>query len=418
LVTASIDGLKLDDLRWEKTTSYNLGANLGLLNNMVEVEFDYYHKSTNDLLMKSVRIPSTTGYASVSYANVGRMNNDGWELNVNGRRFLKIGKFSMDVGFNIAQNYNEIKEMDQRVLDAINSEWSATTRPTNRSTTGYLNRVQIGNPLGSIYGFKYKGVFQYSYDYLENYQKEHNLNAADYEAWINGEIASGKTFPIVLGSDGKVLMTSQGHPQHLVYNYDGNTSTYTFQGGDAIYEDINNDGQINALDIVYLGNSMPKVQGGFNFTFRYGRWSLKTRFAYRFGSKVVNLARLNLEEMFNTYNQCATVNYRWRKDGDETPIPRAMYNSGYNFQASDRYVESGSFVRFNNLQLSYSFDKKLIKKWGLNSLQLYLSANNLYCWTRYSGTDPEISVAGWGMAVDDSQTPRSKSFTASINIGF
>jgi hypothetical protein len=151
LVTASIDGLKLDDLRWEKTTSYNLGANLGLLNNMVEVEFDYYHKSTNDLLMKSVRIPSTTGYASVSYANVGRMNNDGWELNVNGRRFLKIGKCSMDVGFNIAQNYNEIKEMDQRVLDAINSEWSATTRPTNRSTTGYLNRVQIGNPLGSIY---------------------------------------------------------------------------------------------------------------------------------------------------------------------------------------------------------------------------------------------------------------------------
>jgi len=418
LVTASIDGLKLDDLRWEKTTSYNLGANLGLLNNMVEVEFDYYHKSTNDLLMKSVRIPSTTGYASVSYANVGRMNNDGWELNVNGRRFLKIGKFSMDVGFNIAQNYNEIKEMDQRVLDAINSEWSATTRPTNRSTTGYLNRVQIGNPLGSIYGFKYKGVFQYSYDYLENYQKEHNLNAVDYEAWINSEIATGKTFPIVLGSDGKVLMTSQGHPQHLVYNYDGNTSTYTFQGGDAIYEDINNDGQINALDIVYLGNSMPKVQGGFNFTFRYGRWSLKTRFAYRFGSKVVNLARLNLEEMFNTYNQCATVNYRWRKDGDETPIPRAMYNSGYNFQASDRYVESGSFVRFNNLQLSYSFDKKLIKKWGLNSLQLYLSANNLYCWTRYSGTDPEISVAGWGMAVDDSQTPRSKSFTASINIGF
>lgn len=418
LTTASIDGLKLDDLRWEKTTSYNLGANFGFLNDMLEVEFDYYHKETKDLLMSSVRIPSTTGYSKVSYANVGQMNNDGWEMNINGRRFIKIGKFSMDAGINVAQNFNEIKEMDQRVLDAINSEWSATTRPTNKNTTGYLNRVQVGNALGSIYGFRYKGVYQYSYDYLENYQKEHNLNATEYEAWINSELASGKTFPIVLGSDGKVLMTSQGHPQHLVYNYDGNSATYTFQGGDAMYEDINNDGQINALDIVYLGNSQPKVQGGFNFSFRYGRWSLKTRFAYRFGNKVVNLARLNLQEMFNTYNQCATVNYRWRKDGDITPMPRAMYNSGYNFQASDRYVENGSFVRFNNLQLAYTFDKKLIKKWGLNQLQLYLSVNNLYCWTKYSGTDPEISTSGWGLAVDDSQTPRSKSFTASINIGF
>lgn len=418
LTTASIDGLKLDDLRWEKTTSYNLGANFGFLNDMLEVEFDYYHKETKDLLMSSVRIPSTTGYSKVSYANVGQMNNDGWEMNINGRRFIKIGKFSMDAGINVAQNFNEIKEMDQRVLDAINSEWSATTRPTNKNTTGYLNRVQVGNALGSIYGFRYKGVYQYSYDYLENYQKEHNLNATEYEAWINSELVSGKTFPIVLGSDGKVLMTSQGHPQHLVYNYDGNSATYTFQGGDAMYEDINNDGQINALDIVYLGNSQPKVQGGFNFSFRYGRWSLKTRFAYRFGNKVINLARLNLQEMFNTYNQCATVNYRWRKDGDITPMPRAMYNSGYNFQASDRYVENGSFVRFNNLQLAYTFDKKLIKKWGLNQLQLYLSVNNLYCWTKYSGTDPEISTSGWGLAVDDSQTPRSKSFTASINIGF
>ncbi|MBQ1581785.1 MAG: TonB-dependent receptor, partial [Prevotella sp.] len=323
LTTAEIDGLKLDDLRWETTTSYNLGANFGFLNDMLEVEFDYYHKETKDLLMRNVRIPSTTGYAQVAYSNVGQMNNDGWEMNINGRRFIKIGKFSMDAGFNIAQNFNEIKEMDKRVLDAINSEWIATTRPSSKSTTGYLNRVQVGNALGSIYGFRYKGVFQYSYDYLENYQKEHNLNAADYEAWINSELASGKTFPIVLGSDGKVLMTSQGHPQHLVYNYDGNSSTYTFQGGDAMYEDINNDGQINALDIVYLGNSQPKVQGGFNFTFRYGKWSLKTRFAYRFGNKVINLARLNLQEMFNTYNQCSTVNYRWRKDGDITPMPRA-----------------------------------------------------------------------------------------------
>ena len=95
-----------------------------------------------------------------------------------------------------------------------------------------------------------------------------------------------------------------------------------------------------------------------------------------------------------------------------------MYNAGYNYQASDRFVENGSFIRFNNLQLAYNFDKKVIKKLGLNQLQAYLSVNNLYCWTKYSGTDPEVSVSGWGVAVDDSQTPRAKSFTVTLNVGF
>ena len=99
-------------------------------------------------------------------------------------------------------------------------------------------------------------------------------------------------------------------------------------------------------------------------------------------------------------------------------MPRALYNTGYNWLGSDRYVEDGSFVRFQNLQLSYDFPKKKLKSLGISTLQLYLSVNNLYCWTKYSGTDPEISIGSWGVATDNSQTPRSKQFTASINIGF
>lgn len=414
--TASIDGLKLDDLRWEKTTSVNLGFNLGFLNDKIEVDFDWYHKNTQDLLQKTVSIPSTTGYASVAYANVGAMTNDGWEMNINARDFIKVGKFSVSAGINFAQNYNEISEMDRRVLDAVNSEWSASARGA------YLNRIQVGNALGSIYGFRYRGVYQYSYEYLVNYQKENKLSGAAYENWINEQLAAGRTFPIAVGSNGKVIMTSNNEPQHLVYNYTAGSSTYTFQGGDAMYEDINHDGQINALDIVYLGNSLPKIQGGFNINLRYGKWSLRTRFAYRFGNKVVNAARMALQQMSTTRNQTAAVNYRWRKDGDVTPMPRALYvdgsNAAYNYQGSSRYVEDGSFVRFNNLQVAYNFDKKKIKKWGLNNLQLYLSVNNLWLWTKYSGTDPEVSTGGWGVATDNSQTPRAKSFTASINIGF
>ena len=412
----TLDGLKLDDLRWEKTTSYNLGFNLNLLNNQIEIDFDYYHKETKDLLMANVSIPSMAGYGAVSWMNVGRMDNDGWEANINAKGIVKAGKFQLDASLNIAQNSNLLKEMDDRVLDAINGDWTATSRGS------YVNRVQLNNSLGSIYGFRYKGVFQYSYDYLENLQKENGWDAATYEAEINQRLAAGQTFPIARNADGTVLMDNQGHPQRLVYNYVSNngsaSTTYTYQGGDAIYEDVNHDGQINALDIVYLGNSLPKVNGGFNLTFKYGQWSLKTRFMYRFGNKVVNFARMNLERMYDTNNQCATVNYRWRKDGDVTPIPRAMYNSAYNYQGSDRFVENGGFVRFQNLQLAYNFTKKQIKSLGLNQLQIYGSLNNLFLWTKYSGVDPEVSPKGYGVASDNSQTPRSKQFTVTLNIGF
>ncbi len=410
---AVLDGLKLDDLRWEKTTSYNLGFNLGLFDNMFEIDFDYYHKDTRDLLMERVNIPSFTGYAQLSYANVGRMTNDGWELNFNAKRFVKIGKFSMDLGFNIAQNSNLLKEMDESCLQSINgTTWDGSKRGT------YPVRVQLDNPLGSIYGFRYQGTYQYTYDYLQNYRREHNLSAAAYENWINEFLAAGHTAPVAVDKDGRVIMLNTGEPQRMVYDYADGSERYRFQGGDAKYEDINHDGQINALDVVYLGNSLPKVNGGFNITLRYGNWSIKGRFNYRFGNKVVNLARMSLENMYGTNNQSATVNYRWRKDGDVTPMPRAMYGAGYNYQNSDRYVEDGGFVRFQNLQIAYNFPKKLIKGWGLNNLQAYASMNNLFVWTKYSGIDPEVSARGYNPALDDSKTPRSKQFTLTLNVGF
>ena len=409
---ATLDGLKLDDLRWEKTTGYNLAVDLGFLDGRIDMQVEYYYKNTTDLL-QGINIPSFTGYSSIAYANVGRMTNEGWELNFNAKKFIKIGKFSADFGLNIAQNTNLLREMDASVLESINgTTWDATARAS------YPIRVQLNNSLGSIYGFRYKGVYQYTYDYLENYQKENNLSREQYENWLNEFIASGKTAPIAIGSDGKVLMTNTGEPQRMVYDYSDGSPRYKFQGGDAIYEDINHDGQLNALDIVYLGNSLPKVNGGFNLTLRYGPWSVKGRFNYRFGNKVINLARMSLEQMYGTNNQSATVNYRWRKDGDVTPMPRALYNSGWNFQASDRYVEDGGFVRFQNLQVAYNFDRKWIKSMGLSNLQAYASINNLYVWTKYSGTDPEISASGYYPARDQAKTPRSKQFTVTLNVGF
>ena len=400
----TMSGMKLDDLRPQKKIGLNLGFNLGLLDDMFEFDLNLYKENIKDLIMQRLPIPTSATWntsTTLSFGNVGEMENKGWELSVTANRFIKVKKFSVSASVNLAQNINKLLEMDQRVLDNLNSQpsWS------NRGSRSILSRVVVGDPLCSIYGFQSLGVFQYTYDYLTNYntkQLQLQQQAAargetydwNYEAWINEQLAAGKTFPVATDEEGKVIMTNTGVPKHLTYYY-GDTE-YEFRGGDAIYEDVNHDGTVNELDIKYLGNSLPKMQGGL----------------------IINTARMGLESMYGTENQCSSVTYRWRKDGDVTVIPRALYGTGYNYQVSSRFVEDGSFLRFNNLQLSYSVPKKSIKKLGLNSLSAYVTMNNIFCWTKYTGIDPEIASGTYTPASDGATTPRSKSITASLSFGF
>jgi hypothetical protein len=194
---------------------------------------------------------------------------------------------------------------------------------------------------------------------------------------------------------------------------------HDFEGGDARYEDVNKDGQINALDIVYLGTSLPKLTGGFGFTFRYGDWRLTTQFTYRFGNKILNLARLRAESMSGNDNQSQAVNYRWRKNGDDTTIPRALFGTNqYNTLVSDRFVEDGSYLRMGYAQLNYTINKKHLKWIGLNRISIYASANNPFIITKYSGVDPDIAQAGYDPAMDNAQTPRSRSYTLGLTVDF
>lgn len=422
LPSTRVDGLQLSDLKWEKTTSWNMGANLGLFDDMIEADFNYYHKKTKDLLNPGVAISSQTGYTTLAWKNIGSMENKGWEFNITAKKFIKAGKFSMDASFNIAQNFNKITEMDQTVLDGINEDWSADSRGK------YFKRIQVGNALGSIFGLRHKGVYQYSYDYLENLRRQGYVMEGNEKIMIrdnndlvdylnNRFLPSGKTAPIALNRDGKVITGADGKPLRMTYNSKDGGETYKFDGGDVIYEDVNHDGTINSLDMVYLGNSNPKFSGGFGFTFRYGNWSLRTNFVYRTGFKVVNFARMGVEKMYDTTNQSTAVNWRWRKNGDVTEIPRALYNYGYNWLGSDRYVEDASFLRFSYVSLSYDVPKKFLKSLGLNTLRFDLSGQNIFVWSKYSGTDPEHANNGWNFASDSSQTPRSKSFTLRMRIG-
>ena len=193
---------------------------------------------------------------------------------------------------------------------------------------------------------------------------------------------------------------------------------YEFRGGDAIYEDINNDGTIDEYDIVYLGSSLPKITGGFGLKFTYKRITWNNQFNFRYGNKIINSARMNAENMYSNNNQSAAVNWRWRAQGDIAEVPRALRSYGYNWLGSDRFIEDGSFIRLNYSQISYSVNPAILKKFYLNQLSLYVSGNNLFCLTKYSGADPEVGYGGYGIVYDNAQTPRAKSFTVGATIGF
>lgn len=400
------DNIRLTNLSWETTTTWDVGLDLGFFDDRLTLQAEWYHSTRRDMLMPNVSIPSSTGYYTLAYSNVGSMRNIGWELNLQTNKLIRSGKFFADLNLTFGNNKNEILTMDETVLNSLNSKFYYGNREV-------LQRVQLNNPFGAIYGFRYKGVYEYQYETFLNMTPQERLDF----------VAAGHTAPFVLSEEGEIVVDDEDKPVRMIYNYshDGTGKNYMFNGGDAIYEDVNHDGNINALDIVYLGSSLPKLTGGFGFTLNYARWKLNTQFNYRVGNKILNLARLDAEAMSTNNNQSKAVNYRWRKEGDVTTIPRAMYGSStnYNTLVSDRFVEDGSFLRLNYLQLSYSFDPKTIKKAiGINRLSLYASANNLFILTRYKGVDPEVSYGGYGAAVDGGQTPRSKSYTLGITVDF
>lgn len=410
--------LKLTKIRWEKSKSWNIGVNLNLFEDLLIFDLNVYNKKTTDLLNQNVRIPSSTGYSTLAWANVGEMENEGWELFFNTKPILKFGKFSAVLRANIAQNINTVTKMDASVLASQNADYGYKNEE-------YLKRVQVGNSLGGIFGFRYKGVYAYDYDHNGYFVNEEKNNYWAYDEngnrYQNTAKNTGKTAPIVKDAAGNVVYDKNGNPLPMYFNYGTNGKNYQFQGGDAIYEDINHDGSIDELDIVYLGTSNPTLNGGFGIDLKYGQWSLKTNFNFRVGNKILNLARLYAESMTTNKNQCASVNHRWRKNGQVTSIPRAMsgeVTATYNSLVSDRFVEDGNYLRFQYFQLAYSVEAAKLKKFGLSSLRISASGNNLFCWTKYTGVDPEHSQSGYGPCVDNSQTPRAKSFTFSLNFGF
>jgi TonB-linked SusC/RagA family outer membrane protein len=373
--------MELVNLKWETLIGKNVGINLALFKNRLKLDAEVYKNTTKDMFYNGLQISSFTGFDNVSM-NVGTMDNIGWEIGINTVPYKNVN-WSVGFDFNIAKNINVIRSV---------SEFYPKTNGAKINTNGqYQTFLQIGNPFGSYYGFRYLGVY------------------TDADATI----ARDENGNQIIGPNEQVVQMRFNYP----------STDYLFQPGDAMYEDINHDGNIDYKDIVYLGNGIPKFTGGFgpNITYK-GNLKLTLFFSYRYGYQLINGTKMTTTSMYNFNNQSTAVLRRWRNPGDETDIPRALYNSGYNWLGSDRYVEDASFVRLRSITLRYNFPQDILQKIKFKTGSFYITAENLFTWTKYTGQDPDVSTRGnndpFTYNVDTSMTPPGKTVMAGLTVGF
>lgn len=392
--------IRLSDFQWEEQTQWNFGLNLGLFDDKLNANINFYRSISDKLINNNYPIPSSSGFTSLGAVNDGKMMNEGWELTISANRIYStrlFGKdFNMGGNVNFGDNTNQVLEMNEIILKQWQQDFDM-----NNPHQKYLSYVALKNSYGSIYGFKYKGVYQYS-DYSE----------------VEVPGVSGPNAPVVKDENGDVILNSKGKTKPMMFGYGKLTTPYEFVGGDVAYEDINHDGNINELDIVYLGSSLPKINGGFSVRMSLGRLSWNNNFNFRAGNKIVNMSRLSAENTREIRNTTAAINWRWRVEGDLTEVPRALYRWGFNDLGSDRYVEDGSFLRWTSTSFSYSLDPKITKKINLSSVSFNCNVNNLATWTKYTGLDPEVSSGRGQVASDNSRTPRTRRLTFGVSVQF
>ncbi|SDZ76574.1 TonB-linked outer membrane protein, SusC/RagA family [Arachidicoccus rhizosphaerae] len=373
--------VELTNLKWQTLVGTNLGFNLWMFKNRFRIDFEVYRNRIQDMFYDDLDIPSYTGFSSMP-ANVGTMDNQGWEALLNTIPYqTKNWKIGFDLNF--ASNQNIIRSI---------SDFYPRTNVESLDANGkYKTFLQVNNPFGSFYGFKYLGVY------------------------------STKDQTVARDAAGNQITDPNGNLLYMRFQYP--SIDYVFQPGDAKYADINHDGNIDDKDVVYLGNGLPKITGGFglNVTFK-DRLKLITFFDYKLDYDIVNAADMATTNMYSFDNQSTAVLGRWRNPGDVTNIPRALYKKGYNWLGSSRYVQDASYVRLQAVTLRYTFQPKLLNKLNIRSASCYVTVENLYTWTKYKGQNPDVSIIGnnspFAYPVDNALTPPSRNVLLGINLSF
>ncbi|MFA8433077.1 MAG: SusC/RagA family TonB-linked outer membrane protein [Marinifilaceae bacterium] len=366
------------NLKWETTIQSNLGLDAAFLDNRLSLTVDLYKKNTKDLLIQADLSPST-GFKN-TWRNIGEVENKGLELGLTTRN-IDNDNFKWTTNFNISFNRNKCIALNDGQKDL---PWNADYY-FKYSEYEYITRV--GQPVGQIYGLVADGLYQ----------------VEDFE-YINGSN----------------YVLKKGVPDN------GNKNVIP---GAVKFKDLNDDGTINEKDRTVIGNPLPKHFGGITNNFSYKGFDLSIFFQWSYGNDVLNANRIVFEspELRSNFNYYSSVEDRYTPTNptNEIHIIRGENNilggPAEGNLVSNRIVEDGSFLRLKTLSLGYTFNKKMLKKTMFHKARAYVSAQNLFTWTNYSGYDPEVSVGKFGAltpGLDYSAYPISSTVTFGIELGF
>lgn len=346
------------DLKWEKTTQYDAGLEVGLWNNRILLEADVYYRKTTDMLLNAP-VPRTTGYASI-YRNIGSMENKGLELSI-GTVNISTPNFSWTSAFNISMNRNKVLSL------ATPADIFGVGNPNFTNQTGI---IRIGEPVGSFWGLTRLGT------------------------WGTKDADEAAKFSSYRG--GKPILP-----------------------GDIRYLDVNGDYAINDADRSIIGNGNPDGWGSFFNTFKYKNFELTVELQYVYGNDVLNMTKHSGEDRQALANSFKSVLNAWTPDNQNTPIA-AIRNSkaGYVTNVDTHWMEDGSFLRGRNLLLGYNFAPAMIQRFHLNKLRVYASVQNFFLATNFSGNDPEVTTYGQPFAQGQTffDYPKPTTYTLGVNV--
>ena len=341
------------DLRWEQQTQFNAGVDAVLLGGRVALSLDHYRSKTNDLLLV-VPVPSTTGFGQ-QLRNVGSVQNRGLELSLNTVN-VQQQRFTWRSTLNIAGNRNKVLNLGQ---DTLIRE---VGRTTFAFSPGATHALKVGEPLGTIWGYKVTGLWQAG--------DQCYLRAAT-------ECTPGE-FKIV---------------------------------------DQDGDSAITGNDRTVLGHGDPDFYGGLSNSITYGPFSLDVFLTFSVGNDIVNAGRAYGELAIMQANERASVLDRWTPTNTNTTIPRA--NSNRPRRMYSTLVEDGSYLKVHTLTLGYQLPARLIR--GVESARLFLTGQNLWTITHYSGFDPDVNSMGGNAifgGIDIGAYPRSRVWNFGMSVTF
>lgn len=345
------------DLKWEETTQTNIGFDATLFNDFT-LSFDVFNKQTNGIL-KSFPIPGYVGAEGNPTANVGDMSNTGFDVAFGYRK--KLGDFEFSVNGNFSMIKNEVNYL----APGIDYEDGPTIQSTAFNT---IIRTQPGQPVNSFYGFKTDGIFQ---------------NQAEIDAYVDAN---------------------------------GNQIQPDAVPGDFRWKDLDGDGNIDGDDRDFIGNPLPDITYGITINLKYKDFDLLAFGQGVAGNQIYQgLRRL---DMPNSNWQSNALN-RWTGEGTSNSYPRLTSDDSKNqnfTKPSDFYLQDGDYFRIKTIQLGYSLPTKIIEKIGLQRTRIYVTGENLFTFTKYTGYDPEIG--GGVMGIDRGYYPQAKTYMFGVNLQF